>query len=184
MTTVGEQFINSIELGEDVGIIQFKTLTNKNIFTIFRYNVTTIGEIIYNFNELYNGFDDNTKQKYDAFLVKFRGTVSEEIIKANEAKSITEADKVRINTENVVIFNAMTKLLESGCDIEADNVQQLIKRHVEILQLCHDVNKELYLSYAELYSDFSEFRDYFANYNERLVDFLSAAMRYYANKNL
>ena len=50
---MNEQFINSIELGEDVGIAQFKTLTNKNIFTIFKYNETKLADIIYNFNENY-----------------------------------------------------------------------------------------------------------------------------------
>lgn len=178
-------FDNIIALNAHRKILEDEIVRKNDLITTIDKTVQHLrGKQAMKDEELYNGFDDNTKQKYDAFLVKFRGTVSEEIIKANEAKSITEADKVRINTENVVIFNAMTKLLESGCDIEADNVQQLIKRHVEILQLCHDVNKEFYLSYAELYSDFSEFRDYFANYNERLADFLSAAMRYYANKNL
>ncbi len=134
--------------------------------------------------ELYNGLDQHTAKKYDTFLVKSKGTVAEEVIAANQAREISEDDKKRITQENVKVYSGIAALMNKGHSADSLEVQSLVKKHADLLFEYHGVNRDLYLSYADLYASSPEFRDYFTNYDPKLVDFIVAAMKCYAEESL
>jgi len=63
-------------------------------------------------------------------------------------------------------------------------VQNLLGRHVEILQKFSNVTRELYLAYATLYYSSSNMIAYFQGYTENMPGYIAAAMQVYAEKNL
>jgi DNA-binding transcriptional MerR regulator len=101
-------------------------------------------EIMTNSNEFYKGFESKDQGKYATFLVKFRGTASEQEIAASITKAISEEEKSVIAERTVRIFNDITALMQDGYSHESSEVQAQIKLHVQILAENHEVNKAFY----------------------------------------
>jgi hypothetical protein len=63
-------------------------------------------------------------------------------------------------------------------------VQEIIERHYNWIKRCWTPNRENYIGLSELYGEHEDFRIYYENYHPKMVEFLSLAMKIFAEKKL
>ena len=82
------------------------------------------------------------------------------------------------------IHKELAKCIDSKLKPESDEVQKIIHRHFELQNRFIDVTKEVYFGFTELYSGHPDFKKFFDVYHPDMIEYISKAMRFYAEKNL
>lgn len=82
------------------------------------------------------------------------------------------------------IFKELAQCIENGLDPAADVVQKIIEMHHAFMEKTHDATKEVYQAYATLYAQHSEFRKQLDPFHPRLAEFMSEAMKIFADTKL
>jgi hypothetical protein len=136
--------------------------------------------------DFYSGFDTNNKNGPAQYLVNYQGTIAEELIAASITRNVTHDSPEwhKIKDEGNVIYRALADCVDHALEPRADEVQTLIKKHVLMLGRTHKVSKDVYMAYAQLYCENTEFRKFFDPHYPKLPEFIAEAMRVYALKNL
>ncbi len=135
-------------------------------------------------NELYNGFNTSEKSSSEQYLVKYHGTVAEDIIfEATKINDLNETQKDEIKNSGNAIYAALEKFMEKGLGTRSDEVQDLIHNHYQMLARIQNASKDVYLAYSQLYCEHPDFKKCFESH-PGLAEFIAEAMRFYAHKNL
>ncbi len=137
--------------------------------------------------DLYNGLDAAKKKKLEKYNVKYQRTVAEDIISEKSPKNkdgLDEKEKARIEREGNEICKAIAGCIEKGLTPRCAEVQKLVDIHFHFMSSIHEVNKEVYTAYAQLYWERPEFRKLLNHHHPELAEFLAEAMRVYAHENL
>ena len=137
----------------------------------------------YNMNEqeYYAGFDANKPT-----IVQYSGTVAEDLIGASVKTrgDMSDADKQVVAQEGNHIYKAIADCIDQNMTPRTKAVQALVEKHYQLLKRYHDLSKEVYLAYAQLYCESPDFRKIFDHINPKLADFIAEAMRFYVKENL
>lgn len=139
--------------------------------------------------EIYSGFDNNKQNNYEKFVFNYDGSVAQDIIKEaflkhGEPQELSEKELAELDVENNRIYRGISDCIDRGITQRADEVQNLIKQHIQMMQRFYVINKDVYLAYAQLYCEQADFRKFFDGINPKLADYIAEAMRYYAKNNL
>jgi len=159
-------------------IDQYQQLVNTIEKTIARLQ----GKITMNDEELYDGFDAEKQKQYEKELVD-KGYVTEQEMDGyrNIYKKYTKEDWERFMREgeqmNQEIVTAMKKQLSAS----SAEVQAIVRRHHT--WVVWKPTREKYIGLSQLYQT-PEFRKFYDRYGPEMVEFLAAAMRIFAEREL
>lgn len=136
--------------------------------------------------DLYKGFDRDKQNLLGTFLAAYGGTVAEDMIFESEkcAETLSDEDRQRVEREANCIYSALAECIDRGLTPRSDEVQALVEKHCQLARSVHAVSRDVYLSYAQLYCERSEFRHFLDQHHLKLAEFLAEAMRVYAYTNL
>ncbi|HHF7374196.1 MerR family transcriptional regulator [Legionella bozemanae] len=143
------------------------------------------GQYKMNIEEMFEGFDPIKQQEHEKYLVE-AGVISQQQIDDSWArvthwkKPDWEAFKASGEQLNLALVNAV----KQGLNIESSEVQDLIQQHYNWVNNCWTPTKDTYLGLGQIYLDHPDFRDFFNRYHPDLVEFLTAAMKVFAKRNL
>jgi len=136
--------------------------------------------------ELYYGFDSQRQKEYEQYLVKAQGSTAEELIFESKKRTAKwdkdEWDDVKAQGDE--IHKALAIAIDKGLQAKSDEVQIIIHRHYQMIQRFYDPSKEVYIGLTELYNEHPDFKKFFDAYHPKMIEFISKAMIFYADKNL
>lgn len=136
--------------------------------------------------ELYKGFDLAKQAEYEQYLVKYRGTEAEKLIKESH-KRTAKWDKDEwddVKSQGDAIHKALAAAIDAGLSPDCDEVQAIITKHYALQNRFYDVIKSIYLGLTELYAEHPDFRKHFESYHPELIKFISKAIDFYAQNKL
>ncbi len=156
------------------------------IKTIDKTNLYLRGKETMSNEELYYGFDSERQKEYEKSLVKYHGTVAENRIFESKKRTAKwdkeEWDQVK-NSDDT-IYKELTTTINAGLQSESDAVQSIIHRHYQLQARFFDITKDIYIKFTQLYSEHPDFKIFFNTYHPKMIEFISEAMRFYANEKL
>lgn len=133
--------------------------------------------------EFYHGFDEAKQTEYEQQLIdRFGGNMRQEIAKSRQRiKKWTKADWAKSSADFESICQNLTGLLDQSANSPA--VQSVVRQHYQWLQQFWQPNKVSYAGHADFILD-SELRQAYARHHPKLPDFIAAAMKSFAEKEL
>lgn len=134
--------------------------------------------------DFYVGFNSDKQKEYETYLVKYHGTMAEDLIFQSKKRmeSWDKSDLEGIAREGNGIYKALSECIERELGPRSDEVQGHIHRHYQMTERFYDVSKDVYMGLAQLYCEHPEFRKFFDCHHPKLVGFIAEAMRVYAHK--
>lgn len=156
------------------------------ISTIDKTVLRLRGEHTMSDKELYQGFDSTRQKEYEQYLVRYHGTAAEDRL-FQSRKRTAKWDKHewdRVKNQGDELHKDLAKAIEQGLKPDSQTVQAIISRHYQMVAQFYDVSKDVYIGLTELYSEHPDFKKFFDVYHPKMIDFISEAIRFYANKNL
>lgn len=136
--------------------------------------------------ELYYGFDSNRQKEYEQYLVRYKGLAAEDLLMQSKKRTAKwdkdEWDNVK--NEGDRMHKALASAIDRGLKPDSDEVQVIIAEHYLMTTRFYDCSKEVYIGLTDLYREHPDFRKFFDVYHPQMIEFIGAAMRYYAEKNL
>ena len=136
--------------------------------------------------EFYSGFDPAKQKEYEQYLVKYHGTVAEDLILESK-KNTKEWDKKDwegIKREGDSIYQAVTYCMEQDLGPRSNEVQAEIEKHYQMIERFYKATKDVYSGLAQLYCEHPDFRKYFDKFHPKLAECIAEAMRVYAQNKL
>ncbi|MBN4067206.1 MerR family transcriptional regulator, partial [Simkania negevensis] len=136
--------------------------------------------------ELYYGFDSTKQKDYEVYLVKYHGTVAEDLIHDSKkrTKEWGKADWKSVDNEGNEIYKAMAECIDKGLGPKSEEVQELVHKHFLVTERFYTATKEVYMGLAQLYCEHPDFRKWFDRHHPKLSDFIAEAMRIYSYNKL
>jgi DNA-binding transcriptional MerR regulator len=159
---------------------------NTLIATIDKTILHLRGKQVMTDKEIFDGFDSVKQKEYEQYLVKYHGTVAEDLIAESKKKTVTwtPQDYEDIKNEGNAIYKALAECIDQGLGPRSDEVQALIHQHFLMIERFYTVTKDVYMGLAQLYCEHPGFRKFFDVHHLQLVEFIAEAMRYYALNRL
>lgn len=135
--------------------------------------------------EMYEGFDQAKQKEYEKYLID-SGKVSQQLLdQGKEAvKNWTKEDWAEFHKEGDDINKALIILIQKSIPAVNPEVQEIIQRHYNWVKRCWTPTRESYIGLSQLYNDHNDFRVYYESYHPQMVEFLSLAMKIFAERKL
>ena len=139
------------------------------------------GKLIMRDAEMYDGFDPIKQQEHEKYLLD-SGVITQQQIddswgKVRDWKKPNwEQFKKKGEQLNQALANALKKHLKPE-DVE---VQALVQRHYDWVNVFWTPTHESYTGLAQMYLDHPDYREFYNKYHPNLVEYLVEAMRVYA----
>jgi DNA-binding transcriptional MerR regulator len=143
------------------------------------------GNIIMKDIEMYEGFDLQKQQEYEKYLFD-KGFMTQEQINESwkKVKHWNQNDWASFYQEGDALNKALVTAIKNNYTTESKEVQQLIQQHYEMVKRFWTPTKESYIGLGEMYLAHADFRKYYDNYHPELAEYLVAAMKIFAEKQL
>jgi len=135
--------------------------------------------------EMFTGFSAEQQAKHEEYLVeRFGGGMKATIAQSKQkVKNWKKADWEKSGITFAEICGDLVVLMGRGLPAESREVQEVIRRHYEWLRNFWTPNRESYIGHSHLITD-SDLRNAHSAHHERLPDFMAAAMKVFAEKEL
>ncbi len=135
--------------------------------------------------EVFMGFSPEEQAKHETYLIqRFGGEMKVSITGSKRrVKHWTKADWEKSGAAFARICADMVALMKRGLDSQSREAQQVIRRHHEWLRQFWTPTRESYVGFSHLVAD-SELRKAFEVHHAELPDFMSAAIRVFAENEL
>lgn len=136
--------------------------------------------------DLYIGFKEEKKKGYKTYLVKYQGTLAEDLLLESKKRetNLKDHDLEEINGEGDAIYKGLSQCIERNLNPRSTDVQTFIHRHYQMTQRFYKVTKDIYMGLAQLYCEHPDFKKCFKSYHPKIIEFIGEGMRVYAHKNL
>ncbi|MBA3814800.1 MAG: MerR family transcriptional regulator, partial [Alphaproteobacteria bacterium] len=136
--------------------------TQELIHTINKTISHLKGEQTMEDKELYTGFGMEKQKEYEQFLVKYHGTVAEDLIHESKRRTIDwdKRDWDDVKQEGNKIYKALELCMDEGLTPRSDEVQAIIHKHYQMIERFYDVSKDVYMGLAQLYCEHPDFKKY------------------------
>lgn len=136
--------------------------------------------------DIFKGFAPEKQAEYEGYLVDRYGDGAKDKIAESHCKvgKLTADQMAAIQAEGDQVNMDLVAEIKAGASPGDASVQALIKRHHAWVSHFWVPNAEAYAGLGQLYLDHDDFRAFYDKYDARLVEFLAAAMKIYAAKNL
>jgi hypothetical protein len=137
---------------------------------------------------MYKGFDPKKQAAHEAWLVDRFGEKVKPAIEASRQrfKSMTQADFDRTIADAEAIETDFATALKAGLPPDAEAVTAIARRHAAWVAASWNETPtaERYKGLAQLFLDHPGFRDRYESRAADLTEYIAAAMRAYAEKEL
>ncbi len=135
--------------------------------------------------EMFSGFSKEQQAEYERQIVERFGEQGKAHIEESKqnVQKWSKADKDNLNKEWEQICQDLTILLKQNVKPEANEVQNVIRRHYRWLKNFWTPNKESYAGHGQFIVD-SDLRKAYEVYHPLLPDYIAAAIQVFASKGL
>lgn len=135
--------------------------------------------------EMFAGFSPEQQAKHEDYLVsRFGDGMKESIAESKQkVKNWTKADWEKSGAAFEGICTDLVALMKRGLPGESREVQRVVRRHYEWLKQFWTPTGESYAGHSRIVAD-SELRKAYEAYDARLPEFMAAAMKLFAEKEL
>lgn len=142
------------------------------------------GKQIMKLEEIFEGFDTEKQKMYEDFLIKSGVPEAEINNTRNKVNTWTKEDWIKNKNEADGIHAALSLTIDRHLSASSPEVQKLIKQHYEMTKAFWTPNKKSYIGLSQLYGSHPDFVEFYNKINPKLLQFLTEAMKIYAEKNL
>jgi DNA-binding transcriptional MerR regulator len=134
----------------------------------------------------FQGFAPEQQAQYEEELVDRYGEGAKARIAESKARTgkLSEAEMQAVKDEGHQVNLDLVGLIGEGHEPHVEAVQDVIARHHKWVSNYWTPDAEAYAGLADLYTEHPDFRAFYDKYDERLVEFLSEAMKIYADNKL
>lgn len=156
----------------------------------FRHLIATIDSTIAQINgerdmadkDLYQGFSQEKQAQWENEIALKFGDAGREKIEESKRNfgKMTPADMAAQKSEMEAINVAFAEAMAAGEAVDAPRVQALVARHYAWVCRAWKPNRGAYIGLGQMYVDHPDFRATYENVAPGLAEYLSAAMRIYA----
>lgn len=135
--------------------------------------------------EMYDGFDPVKQQEHEQYLLD-TGIMSQQQIDASwqRAAHWKKPDWEHFKASGEALHLALVDALKQGLKTNSSEVQSLIQRHYDWVNNFWTPTKETYLGLGQMYLDHPDFHIFFNKFHSDLAEYLVAAMKVFAERNL
>jgi DNA-binding transcriptional MerR regulator len=128
--------------------------------------------------DLYGGFTPEQAERYNREAKEKYGDMYE--ISQKRVRQMTKGEWKALGLESESFSMGMAKLV--GTDPGGEQSQEFTKRHYEWVSHFYPCSKQTYIGLSDLYIENPEFTAHYDRFSPGLAQFLSAAMKTYAEK--
>lgn len=142
------------------------------------------GEKVMKIEEIFVGFNAEKQKLYEDFLVA--NGVDNEVISHSKGKLQTwsKEEALRHKQQTDLVHERLVDAINKKLSPTAPEVQALIEKHYQLIKVFWTPTKETYIGLTQLYASHPDFVKFYGDIHPELLDFLSNAMKVYANNNL
>jgi DNA-binding transcriptional MerR regulator len=135
--------------------------------------------------ELFYGFDSEKQKEYENYLINSGKATPEDIAKSHsKVKHWKKSDWDKFKQDADELHKELVIAIEKNLEAGSPAVQALIRKHYEVLLIPFwTPNKERYIGLTQLYQT-PEFKGFYDHYHPQLLEFLVAAMKIFAEREL
>ena len=135
--------------------------------------------------ELFAGFDPEVQAKHEQNLVERYGEGMRQSIEQSKkrVKDWTKADWEKSGGDFEQICRDLVSCMKQKLSAESDEAQKVVRRHYEWLKQFWTPNRESYTGHTLLITD-SELGQAYAKHDPRLPQFVAAAIKVFAEREL
>lgn len=139
-----------------------------------------------NNEELYYGFDRKRQKEYEEYIVKSYGLEAEKALLESKRRTAKWDQDEWEDVKNTgdAIHKDLAEAIDKGLSPECEEIQRIIERHYQLQNRFYDLTKEIYIGLTDLYSGHPDFKKYFDKYHPEMIEYISKAIKYYAENNL
>jgi DNA-binding transcriptional MerR regulator len=135
--------------------------------------------------ELFDGFDMEKQKRYEQYLIDNHFMTEQEINASwDKARDWTKKDWEQFKQEGDDMNHAFVDALNKNLPPNSLEAQALVRTHYNWVKNFWTPTRETYLGLAKQYQDNSEYRAFYEAYDPRLVDYIFAAMKVFAEHEL
>lgn len=142
--------------------------------------------------DIFKGFapDSEKQKKYEKFVEEYltrkygHKKAQEAMTQSNEnVKNWTTKDWKSVNIQFDEICKALVELLEKKQTPDSEEAQNIIHKHYEVIKKFWQPTKERYAGHADFIME-TDLRKFYDNYHPKLAQFISDAIKTFAERNL
>ena len=143
------------------------------------------GKLIMRDAEMYEGFDPVKQQEHEKYLLD-TGVITQQQINESweKARDWKKSDWEQFKKEGEQLNQALANALKKYLKPEDVEVQALVQRHYDWVNVFWTPTHESYTGLAQMYLDHPDYREFYNKYHPNLVEYLVEAMRVYAAHKL
>ncbi len=157
--------------------------TNELIATIDKTIKELKGDEEMKAKDFFKGFDMSKQAEYEKEIEeKYGRELLEESQKRTKGWSQQKQAEVMKNLDS--LLRDFVGCLQKGSEEDSEETQALTKRHFAWINQFYDCSKETYLGLSDLYVQDPRFRKTHADYHDELPEYLSQAMKRYAENEV
>lgn len=134
--------------------------------------------------EVFEGFNAEKQKVYENFLVD--SGVDQTVIDNSKSKikNWTKEQWLANKKEADQLHADLVAAIKNNLDPASPEVQKLIKKHYQMTMLFWTPTRESYIGLSQLYCSHPDFEKFYADIHPKLLPFLVAAMKVFAEKEL
>lgn len=135
--------------------------------------------------ELFEGFDPKQQAKHEQYLIDRYGDRMKESIAESKkkVKDWTKANWEKSNAAFAKICQDLVQMMGRELPVDSAEAQAIIRRHYEWLKQFWTPNREAYAGHSDLIVS-SDLRKAYEAHDPRLPEFVAAAIKVFAEKEL
>jgi DNA-binding transcriptional MerR regulator len=142
--------------------------------------------------DIFKGFapDSEKQKKYEEFVEeylthKYGHKKAQEAMAHthNNVKTWTTKDWENVSIQFDEICKALVEMLEKKLNPDAKEVQNIIRKHYEVIKKFWEPTKERYAGHADFIME-TDLRKFYDKYHPKLAQFISDAIKLFAERNL
>lgn len=134
--------------------------------------------------DIFNGFTVEKQAIYENFLLD--NGVSEDVIKQSKdkVKNWNKDDWIKYKNDADKVHTDLIDAINKNLRSESDEVQKLIHHHYQLTCYFWTPTRDTYIGLSQLYSSHPDFVKFYEGLHPKLLNFLQAAMKIYAERKL
>ena len=143
------------------------------------------GKLIMRDAEMYEGFDPVKQQEHEKYLLD-TGVITQQQIDESwgKVRDWKKPNWEQFKKEGEQLNQALANALKKHLKPEDVEVQALVQRHYDWVNVFWTPTHESYTVLAQMYLDHPDYREFYNKYHPNLVEYLVEAMRVYAAHKL
>lgn len=142
------------------------------------------GKATMKLEEIFDGFNAEKQKLYENFLID-NGVSQDVISKTNhKIKNWTKEQGMEIKRVGDKIHADLVVAINNRLEPSSPEVQKLIKKHYQYTTYFWTPNRQTYIGLSQLYGSHPDFVKFYEKIHPQLLQYLMAAMKIFAEKEL